>query len=109
MKKYIYHSDDIRCRIRYIKCFGLYELQIQERRFFFFWVNAHKWMTVKEGFWGESDRHPVLRDSYQFGNNAEAYKTGTLDIKIRIKEFFKEYFLEKNREKANYERIKNLL
>ena len=109
MKRYIYHSDDIRCRIRYIKYLGHYELQIQYRRCFFFWVNVHKWMTVKEGFWGESDRHPVLRTSYQLGNNAEAWKTGTLVIEDRIKDFFKEYFQEKTREKANYERIKNLL
>lgn len=109
MKKYIYHSDDIRCRTRYIKNLGHYELQIQERRLFFFWANVYKWMTVKEGFWGESDRHPVLRTSCQFGNNAEAWKTGTLDIKSRINEFFKEYFLEKNKAAENLERIKSLL
>lgn len=109
MKKYIYHSDDIRCRIRYIKYLGHYELQIQERRFFIFWVNVYKWMTVKEGFWGESDRHPVLRTSYQFGNKAEAWKTGTLIIKNRVKDFFEEYFQAKSLEAENYERIKNLL
>jgi len=109
MKKHIYYSDDIRCRIKYIKYLGHYELQIQERRLFFFWVNVYKWMTVKEGFWGESDRLPVLRTTYQFGNKAEAWKTGTLVIEDRIKDFFKEYFQEKNREKANYERIKNIL
>lgn len=66
-------------------------------------------MTVKEGFWGESDRNPVLKTSYQYGNNAEAWKTGTLDIKCRVKEFFQEYFQEKNKDAANIERIKNLL
>ena len=109
MKKYIYHSDDIRCRIKYIKYLGHYELQIQERRFFIFWINVYRWMTVKEGFWGESDRHPVLRTSYQFGNNAEAWKTGTLVLENRVKDFFEEYLQEKIREAENYERIKNIL
>jgi hypothetical protein len=109
MKKFIYHSETLRCRVRYIKYLGHFELQIQERRFFVFWANVHKWMTVQEGFWGESDRHPVLRTSYQFGNNAEAWKTGTLVIENRIKYFFKEYFQAKKREAENYERIKNIL
>lgn len=109
MKKYIYYSDDLRCRIRYIKYLGHYELQIQERRFFIFWINVYRWMTVKEGFWGESERHPILRNSYQFGNNAEAWKTGTLVLENRVKDFFEEYLQEKIREAENYERIKNLL
>ncbi len=109
MAKYIYNSKKLRCRIRYVKYLKHFELQIQERRFFVFWVNVYNWMTVKEGFWGESDRHPVLRTSYQFGNNAEAWKTGTLSIENRIKEFFKEYFLDKEKEAANHERIKSLL
>jgi hypothetical protein len=66
-------------------------------------------MTIKEGFWGECDRHPVLRTSYQFGNNAEVWKTGSLDVEGRVKEFFQEYFQEKNKEAANIERINNLL
>jgi len=101
MKNFIYHSKNIRCRVRYIKYLGHFELQIQERRFFVFWANVHKWMTVKEGFWGESDRHPVLQTSYQFGNNAEAWRTGTLDIKDRVKYFFKEYFQAKIQEAEN--------
>lgn len=66
-------------------------------------------MTVKEGFWGESDSHPVLRNSYQYGNKAEAWKTGSFNLEGRVKEFFQEYFQEKNKDAANIERIKNLL
>lgn len=109
MTKYIYNSKMLRCRIRYVKYLRHFELQIQERRFFIFWVNVFRWMTVKEGFWGESDDHPVLQTSYQYGNKAEAWKTGTLDIECRVKAFFQEYFQEKNKEAANLEKIKSLL
>lgn len=66
-------------------------------------------MTIKEGFWGESDQLTVLRNSYLSGNSAESWKTGTLVIENRIRDFFEEYFQAKNREAQNYERIKNIL
>lgn len=109
MKKFIYHSVSIRCKIRYIKYLGHFELQIQERFFLLFWINVYKWMTIREGFWGESDQHPILRCTYENGNNSEAWMTGTLDIENRVRDFFKEYFFEKNREESNIERVKNLL
>ncbi len=109
MKKFIYHSNTIRCRVKYIKDFDHIMLQIQERRFFVFWLNVHQWMTVQEGFWGECDRRPILRMSYSSGNRTEVWRTGTLNLENRIKEFFQEYFQEKNNEAANIERIKNLL
>lgn len=108
MKKYIYYSKKVRCRIRYVKYMRHFELQIQERRLLWFWVNVWKWMSIKEGFWGESDRHPILRSSYESGNSCEAWKTGTLDIRDRIKKFFEEYYLEKNREVSSIKRIKSL-
>jgi len=108
MNSFIYHSKNIRCRVKYIEYMGHFELQIQERRFLVLWISVHKWMTVKEGFWGESDQHPILRISCQFGNNAEAFKTGTLDIKSRVKSFFDEYFQVKKRDAENHEKIKNL-
>lgn len=109
MKKYIYNSKNVRCRIRYVKYLKHFELQIQERRFYVFWVNVFRWMTVREGFFGESDDHPILKTSYQCGNNAEALKTGTLNIEIRVKEFFREYFQEQKNEADNIKQIKSLL
>jgi len=108
MKRFIYHSHKVRCVVKYIKDFDHFRLQIQERRFFIFWVNVHQWMTVKEGFWGECDRCPVLRMSYLSGNMSEAWRAGTLNLESRTKDFFMEYFQQKNKEAASANLIKNL-
>lgn len=109
MKKMIYYSKDIRCKVSYIKYLGLYRLQIQERRFFIFWVDVYRWMTVKEGFWGESERHPILTGSYHLGNSYEVWMTGTLDIKKRVFEFLNEYLSEKGKQMKSIERVKNFM
>lgn len=109
MKKFIYHSHKVRCAVKYISDFNHIVLQIQERRFFVFWVNVHRWMTVQEGFWGECDRRPMLRMSYSSGNITEVWRTGTLDLEGRIKEFFAEYFQQKDKEVAMNNRVKGLM
>ncbi len=53
-------------------------------------------MTVKDGFWGESNLRPILRMRYSNGNLSEAYLTGTLNVKHRVNDFFQEYFDYKN-------------
>ena len=48
-------------------------------------------MTVKEGFWGEN-RRPLMVIDYMYGNKAEVYKKGTLNIPDRVNKLFDEYF-----------------
>jgi len=97
MSNNIYYNSDLRCKIKYVSYLNHYHLQLQ-KKFLFFWIDVYKWMTVSEGFWGESDRHPILRDTYMYGNECEVYKTGSLDLKKRAIEFCEEY-LEKEAEK----------
>lgn len=110
-QKFIYHSKSIRCRVRYIKYYDHFELQIQ-KRFFAFWVNVYKMMTVKEGFWGEEysfwrelDKTAALKASSLYGCISEAWKTGTLVIENRVKDFFEEYFKSKLEAKNKNESI----
>lgn len=91
MEKYIYHSKDLRCRIKLTGYKNQMELQLQKRCFLFLWINCFPWMRVNEGFWGESSRLPILRGSCNYGNKSEAYMTGTLDLKKRVDELFREY------------------
>lgn len=95
MEKYIYHDENLRCRLKRTGYKNQIELQIQRRSFLFIWANCYKWMTIQEGFWGEDFGLPInpMKSSYNYGNESECWKTGTLDIKKRVHEFFKEYFL----------------
>lgn len=103
MTKYIYDNNNLRCRLKRTGHKNQIELQLQRKAWRFFWVNCFRWMTIAEGFWGECEAHPMLSGSYQFGNRYEVYMTGTLNIKKRVLEFFKEYYhsilLEKKRAK----------
>ena len=90
--KYVYFSNKLRCRVVYDHTFRHYKLSIQRVFWGIFWIYVDSWwMTVKDGFWGESDFLPVLRMTYLSGNSAEAYKKGTLNIDSRAMEFMKEY------------------
>ena len=91
MSKFIYHSTELRCKIKYEKGYKHYHCQLQERRFGFLWLNVYKFLTLKEGFWGEGGPIKMLRDTYRYGDFAEVYATGDLHIEERIKEFFKQY------------------
>lgn len=51
----------------------------------------------------------MLRMSYSSGNITEVWRTGTLDLEGRIKEFFTEYFQQKDKEVAMNNRVKGLM
>lgn len=91
MKFYVYHNG-LRCRCKYITSFGRFGclLQVQKNKFGI-WFNVGEWMGVQEDFSLELKGIDVRRQSYQFGNVCESYKTGKLDIKKRAKEFIEEY------------------
>lgn len=92
MTKYIYDNDKLRCRLRKTGYKNQIELQIQKIFLFVLWVNCYKWMHVSEGFWGEYSRGPnPMINTYNHGNISESWKTGTLDIRNRVKALFKEY------------------
>lgn len=91
MKNFIYHDKNLRCRLKTTGYENQIELQLQ-KRFGFFWINVYKWMHVKEGFWGQCERFPILKNSYAYGNESECYMTGTLDLPKRVREFFQKYF-----------------
>lgn len=108
MKKFIYKGKDLRCRIKYSKLLQHYELQIQKRSFLV-WFNVYKWMTVRDGFWGEGGPIKVLKDSYQYGNMSECYPTGQLNIPERVEFFFDEYYSDLDERSRNAEIIKQVV
>jgi hypothetical protein len=65
-------------------------------------------MTVKEGFWGESERRSILVNYYDTGQKSEAYMTGTMNLDARVEGFFDEYFEQENYALIMKEKLKNL-
>ena len=108
MEKFIYKRKDLRCKVKYVKLHQHYELQLQ-KRVLIFWVKVYKWMTVQDGFWGECERFPILRNYYQFGNKSECYKSGTLDLPKRVNAFFDEYFESLEIEEKNASIMKQVV
>lgn len=91
MKTIIYKNENLRCRVESIPNNKI-RLQLQERYLCIFWKNCFQFIEVSEGFWGESERLPMLKLSYTGGGKSEVYKTGTLNLKNRIEQLFQEYF-----------------
>ena len=92
MKTFTYKDNNTRCRVKSAEYGSGIELQIQERYLFIFWKNAYKSLDVSEGFWGESERIPILKLGYMGGGEREVYMTGTLNLKNRVYQLFDEYF-----------------
>lgn len=113
MVKYIYDNSRLRCRLKYTKLFGRTELQLEKRVGFFFWVNCFRFITVAEDHWhglsrlGTETMNPCIM-RYQLGGHHEGWLPGTLNIKNRVLEFFKEYYksvLLENRGLQKFESI----
>lgn len=105
MSKYIYDNNRLRCRLKYISLHGSTELQLQ-KRVWIFWSNCFQFITVAEDHWhGERGPNPCTM-SYQMGGHHEGWLPGTLDIKKRVLEYFKEYYQTVLAERKRVEKFK---
>ncbi|HYD92239.1 MAG TPA: hypothetical protein VEA37_12220 [Flavobacterium sp.] len=99
MTRYFNHPEQpYRVRIKYREVYNHFGLQVQ-KKWLFIWFDVGKWMTVKEGFWGENwnkARNPLVLD-YSLGNIHECWKTGTLDLLDRARIFLIDYFCDMRR------------
>lgn len=106
MTTFIYKDKNIRCRVNKIFNSNKIKLQIQKRYLFIFWENAYKYIEISEGFWGESERNPILKLEYFGEGESEIYMTGTLSLENRVHQLFQEYFAYVKRESDTKNRIK---
>jgi hypothetical protein len=106
MTKHIYDNKKLRCRLR--QDGKSIQLQLQKRSFLF-WLNCFPFVDVKESFWGEDcyTGNP-MRMSYAMYGYSESWKTGTLDIRKRVLELFKEYYQEVREENKRAEKFKSI-
>lgn len=95
MAKYIYDNKKLRCRLKYGKLFGNTEMQLQKKGFLF-WTNCFELVTVAEDHWhGQRDGVETMNPcvmGYMMGGYHEGWLPGTLNIKRRALELFKEYY-----------------
>lgn len=91
--KRIYYYKNLRCTIKYVKYLDHYHCQLQVKWLFMFWNDVGCFITLKEGFWGEDrpGRINPMVNTYRFGDISECWITGTLDIKKRVSQMFKQY------------------
>lgn len=99
MKKYIYFTHSFRCRIKLLtrRHGNTLELQLQKKSFFS-WTNIGRWMTIDEGFAMEDSYtgNPMTL-KYDANNVSEIWKTGTLNLNERVKQFYEDYMTEQKR------------